>query len=45
MSETKKRKAKNSYLIGGNEAAKIKKMKRTAYYSKFQRAENKQIDW
>ena len=36
-SENKKRKAKNSYLKNGNEGAKIHKMKRIAYYSKWQR--------
>lgn len=36
-SENKKRKAKNSYLLNGNEAQKIKKMKRVAYYIKADR--------
>lgn len=36
-SEKKKRKAKNSYLHNGNEAQKVRKMKRTAYYIKADR--------
>lgn len=40
-SENKKRKAKNSYLYNGNEAQKIKKMKRVAYYIKSDRKKNK----
>lgn len=40
-SENKKRKAKNSYLLKGNEGAKIRKGKRIAYFAKWQRVENK----
>lgn len=36
-SENKKKKAKNSYLYNGNEAQKIHKMKRVAYYIKADR--------
>jgi hypothetical protein len=42
-SQNKKRKAKNSYLYNGNEAQKIKKMKRVAYYIKSDRKKNKII--
>lgn len=34
---TKREKQKNSYLLNGNEAQKIKKMKRVAYYIKADR--------
>jgi len=49
-SESKKRKAKNSYLLNGNEAQKIKKMKRVAYYIKTDRrykieSEETDADW
>jgi len=37
MSTNKKRKAKNSYIHNGNEAQKIKKWKRYAYYIKADR--------
>lgn len=40
-SQNKKKKAKNSYLYNGNEAQKIQKMKRIAYYTKADRANNK----
>ncbi len=36
-SENKKRKAKNSYLHNGNEAQKIHKLKRIAYFIKADR--------
>ena len=36
-SENKKRKARNSYLSGGNEKQKVHKMKRIAYYTKSDR--------
>lgn len=36
-SKNKKRKAKNSYLHNGNEAQKIHKLKRIAYYIKADR--------
>ena len=42
-SQNKKRKAKNSYLHNGNEAQKIKKLKRIAYYIKADRQENKKV--
>ena len=42
-SQNKKNKAKNSYLYNGNEAQKIYKLKRIAYYTKADRAKNKQI--
>ncbi len=37
-SQNKKNKARNSYLHNGNEALHIRKMKRTAYYIKADRA-------
>ncbi len=40
-SENKKRKARNSYLHNGNEALKIKKLKRIAYYIKADRLDAK----
>ncbi len=40
-SQNKKNKAKNSYLYNGNEAQKIHKMKRIAYYIKADRLEAK----
>ena len=42
-SENKKRKAKNSYLHNGNEAQKIYKLKRIAYFTKADRLRNKQL--
>lgn len=42
-SMNKKKKAKNSYLHNGNEAQKIKKMKRIAYYIKADRKANKEV--
>ena len=42
-SKNKKCKAKNSYLLKGNEGAKIRKCKRIAYFAKWQRVENKKI--
>lgn len=43
-SENKKRKSKNSYLLKGNEGAKIRKDKRIAYFAKWQRIENKKFE-
>ena len=40
-SKNKKRKAKNSYLLGGCEKQHIYKMKRIAYYTKADRARSK----
>lgn len=36
-SQKKKRKAKNSFLHNGNEAQKVRKLKRIAYYIKADR--------
>ena len=36
-SVAKKNKARNSFLYNGNEAQKVKKLKRTAYYIKADR--------
>lgn len=40
-SQNKKKKAKNSFLHNGNEAQKIYKMKRIAYFCKADRQRNK----
>ncbi len=40
-SQNKKNKARNSYLYNGNEAQKIHKMKRIAYYIKADRVKAK----
>ncbi len=40
-SQNKKNKAKNSYLLNGNEAQHIYKLKRIAYYIKADRARTK----
>lgn len=40
-SQNKKNKAKNSYLYNGNEAQKIVKMKRVAYYTKAERVKQR----
>lgn len=42
-SENKKRKAKNSYLYNGNEAQRIKRMKRIAYFIKADRLNLKMV--
>lgn len=42
-SQAKKHKAKNSYIHNGNEAQKIKKWKRYAYFIKADRQNNKKI--
>ena len=42
-SQAKKNKAKNSYLHNGNEAQKVKKMKRIAYYIKADRKATKAV--
>ena len=43
-SQAKKHKAKNSYIHNGNEAQKIKKWKRYAYFIKADRQSNKKIN-
>lgn len=42
-SENKKKKAKNSYLMNGQEAQKTHKLKRIAYYIKADRKANKDM--
>ena len=42
-SESKKKKAKNSYIMNGQEAQKFHKLKRIAYYIKADRKANKDM--
>ncbi len=40
-SQNKKRKAKNSFIMNGNEGSKFRKLKRIAYYIKADRLDAK----